>query len=55
MNNRKYIVFENYPNFGKLCDEFRQTTIFKQSNGKGLSEEFYVWISLKIIRNIDTK
>lgn len=55
MTNDKYIIFENYPNWGKLCDQFKQTPIFKQSNGVGLREKFYVWISIEIIKNIDTK
>jgi hypothetical protein len=49
------IKFENYPGWGKLCDEFRQTPIFKQSNGKDLHDQFYEWITMEIIKNADIK
>jgi hypothetical protein len=40
------VLFENYKGWGERLDQFRQTEIFKQSNGKDLENLFYEWINM---------
>ena len=44
MTPENHIVFEEFPGWGKLLDEFRQTEYFKKSDGKLLDELFYWWL-----------
>ena len=43
------ILFENIEGWGKMLDDFRQTDIYKKSDGKDLNEIFYNFL----IQNYD--